>query len=221
MDAAKVLNDTIAATGFQANAPESQASDTQVDESGGIMKCFDLGDVFWKAMDGAKRRNWVAAVGGDETAAQQQWMSQAMGGTLPTAPVGKQSDPQWRGETLASLYTRSLTGFVGQGKDAASVSSKADAIRKFQLNPGLYPSPKMIVVAAGANDVKRQTAAGSLKLGKPSIFCHLEFEEFLYDPGDQQYGQTANPNDPNAHSGVKEMSCVGAGAEIWQSSRVI
>ena len=49
----------------------------------------------------------------------------------------------------------------------------------------------------------------------------LEFEEFLYKPDNQQFGETATPGAPNAHSGVKEMSCVGYAAEIWSSARLI
>lgn len=221
MKAEKALKGTIAASGFKINAIEEAATADTVDESQGIMKCFDAGDFFWK-MDPRWREKWVAAEGDDEEAARTKFVAQCRSlRKLPLAPTGMDSHPDWVGMTPDRLYTALLTGFVGQAKDAAEVKDFDAAITKFQLNRDAYRSGMMFIVSADAAKVKADMAAGKMTLGKPSIFCHLEFDEFLYQPNDRQYGNVADPADPNKHSAVKELACVGGPAEVWATGRFI
>jgi hypothetical protein len=225
MAADKVFNAVIGASGYQINAPETQASDQTVNDQGGAAKCFDVGDLFWK-MDKTLRNQWCAAVGKAEEAAQADYIAAAVAkGKPPLAPLGKEGVAPWNAMTVDRLYTAGLTGFVGMGKDAPTVASYDDAIKKFALNKSYYPSGKMFIVHADAASVNAQKAAGTLKIGKPSIFCHLEFEEFLYAESDRERGELAKMNaDGSAqeqHNGVKEMSCVGLASEIWASARLV
>lgn len=225
MAAERALNGVIAASGYTLNAPETQADAATVDEAGGIVKCFDVGDLFWK-MNAGLRAEWANAVaGGDQSAAQALFIAQCKAErALPVAPTGKAGEPPWSRMTHAELYTGGLTGFVGMGRDAGAVASFADAMRIFALNGAWYPSGAMFIVTADAAAVQAQLDLGALRLGKPSIFCHLEFEEFLYAEHDQQFGELARmtPDGRSAtetFNGIKEMSCVGYPAQIWQGAR--
>src|SRR5215475_5962824 len=103
-------------------APEEAATDQMMEESGGIMKVFDVGSMWW-SMDAQYQNAWKTKYAAEaekkftETCKAQK--------SLVTAPPGMEGKPPFKGASVGSVFTKPLSGFVGQGKDAAAVSNFA------------------------------------------------------------------------------------------------
>ena len=138
-----------------------------------------------------------------------------------TAPAGEEGKPPFKGATIPSVFTKPLNGFVGQGKDAASVGSFADAIQRFALNPGYYPSGAMFVISASAGDAKQKKNSGAVKIGKPSMFNLLNFDENVYKEDDRQYGHLADSKNPSKAGNALELTCQGYPSEIYSSAKFL
>src|SRR5258706_8511298 len=123
------------------------------------MKVYDVGSIFW-SMDRKFQKEWNDAhgAGADAVFAQDCKAAKA----LVMAPKGKENKPPFKGATVPQVFTKPVTGFVGQGKDAGAVGSFGDAIVRFALNAGAYPSKAMFVVSAGAADVKDKKNKGEI-----------------------------------------------------------
>ena len=201
-------------------APEEAASDEMMDESGGIMKVYDISS-FWWSMDKTFQDAWKAKFPAD---ADKQFIEACKAQKKPVlAPPGMENKPPFKGASMSTVFKSQLNGFVGQGKDAAGVGTFADAIARFALNPGYYPSKAMFVVAASAAEMKQKKndPAGGMKIGKPSMFNLLNFDENVYKEDDRQYGHLADPNAPGKAGNALEMTCQGMPAEIWASAKYL
>lgn len=199
-------------------APEEAASDKTIDDSGGIMKVFDVGQL-WGCMDVKYQDGWKMKY---QDKAQQKFTELCKSAKqLVVAPPGEENKPPFLGATPSTAFTKQLFGFVGQGKDAAGVASFGDAIKRFALNPGYYPSGAMFVVSAGAADVKDKKNKGEIKIGKPSIFNLLNFDENVYDENDRAYGHLADPNDPSKAGSALELTCQAYPGEIYGSAKFL
>jgi hypothetical protein len=211
-DAAKPL------TNYNICAPEEAASDQMIEDSGGIMKVFDVGSMWW-SMEPRYQDAWKAKFGGD---AEKQFTAACKAQkSLVTAPPGEETKPPFKGATVPSVFTKPLNGFVGQGKDATAVGNFADAIQRFALNPGYYPSGAMFVISAGAADVKQKKNKNEIKIGKPSIFNLLNFDENVYKEDDRQYGHLADAKDPSKPGNALELTCQGYPGEIYSSAKFL
>lgn len=140
---------------------------------------------------------------------------------LVVAPAGKEAKPPFAGAAVDAVFSKPLNGFVGQGKDATAVGSFADAITRFALNPGYYPSKAMFVVSAPASEVNDKKNRGEIKIGKPSIFNLLNFDENVYDENDRAYGHLADPADPSKPGAALELTCQGYPGEIYRSTKFL
>ena len=199
-------------------APEEAATDQMMDESGGIMKVYDVGSLWW-SMEAQYQDAWKAKFGSD---ADKRFTDACKAQKkLVVAPPGDEAKPPFRGAAVPSVFTRPLNGFVGQGKDAAAVGSFPDAIQRFALNPGYYPSQAMFVLSAPAADVKSKQKKGEIKIGKPSIFNLLNFDENVYKEDDRQYGHLADPKDPSKAGSALELTCQGYPSEIYSSAKFL
>jgi hypothetical protein len=212
VDAAKPL------VNYQICAPEEAATDKMMDESGGIMKVFDVGSMWW-SMDAKYQDAWKAKFGAD---ADKQFTNACKSQkALVTAPPGQENKPPFKGSSIDTVFTKPLSGFVGQGKDAGAVSNFADAIQRFALNPGYYPSGAMFVISAGAADVKQKKNSGAIKIGKPSMFNLLNFDENVYKEDDREYGHLADPKDASKAGNALELTCQGYPGEIYSSAKYL
>ena len=79
----------------------------------------------------------------------------------------------------------------------------------------------MFVISAGVAEVKQQMAAGTIKIGKPSIFNLLNFDENVYDEGDREFGHLADPKDPTKAGSALELTCQGYPSEIYESAKFL
>ena len=199
-------------------APEEAATDKMMDESGGIMKVFDVGSMWW-SMDGKYQDAWKAKFGAE---ADKKFTEACKAKkSLVLAPMGEETKPPFKGASITSVFSKPLNGFVGQGKDATAVSNFADAIQRFALNPGYYPSGAMFVMSAGAADVKDKKNKGEIKIGKPSMFNILNFDENVYKEDDREYGHLADAKDPSKAGNALELTCQGYPGEIFASAKYL
>jgi len=200
-------------------APEEAATDKMMDESGGIMKVYDVGGLF-RVMDKKYKDAWIAKFG-DEKAAQTQFANACKATQKPAlAPPGQENAPPFKGASVDTVFTGMLNGFVGQGKDAAGVGSFADAIQRFALNANWYPSKAMFVISAGAAEVKgNMKKPDAPKIGKPSIFNLLNFDENVYKEDDREYGHLADASGKAGNA--LELTCQDYPATIWGSAKFL
>jgi hypothetical protein len=189
-------------------------------DSGGIMKVFDVGSLWW-SMDENYQNAWKAKYpSGADAKFTEECKAQKK---LVFAPAGMENKPPFKGASIPTVFNKPLNGFVGQGKDAAAVGNFADAIQRFALQPSYYPSKAMFVVSASADVVnqKKNDPAGGMKIGKPSMFNLLNFDENVYKEDDRQYGHLADPNDPKKAGNALELTCQGYPGEIYSSAKYL
>jgi len=60
-----------------------------------------------------------------------------------------------------------------------------------------------------------------VKIGKPSMFNLLNFDENVYKEDDRQYGHLADPNDPKKAGNALELTCQGYPGEIYSSAKYL
>jgi hypothetical protein len=222
LDEAKQADAAWCLTNYTICAPEEPASDRMIEQSGGIMKVFDVEDVFKKAMDDNAKRQWVQVHGSPEAALAAFSTACKAKGALIHVPTGKESDPDFAAATPATVFTKPINGFVGQAKDATQVGTYAEAIQRFQLNPNYYPSKAMFVCNAPPSAVKDKKNRGEIKIGKPSIFNILNFDENVYDENDREFGHLADPHDTAKPGTALELTCQGyPGSDFWPSARML
>jgi hypothetical protein len=199
-------------------APEESASDKTIDDSGGIMKVYDVGNLYWQ-MAAPFQAAWKKLFNDDApNKFTDACKSQKK---LVLAPPGEENKPPFKGASVTQIYDKVLNGFVGQGKDAAAVGNFADAITRFALNPGYYPSKAMFAIFASAAEVKDKKNKNEIKIGKPSIFNLLNFDENVYDENDRAFGHLADPADPTKAGKALELTCQGYPADIWASAKFL
>ncbi len=203
-------------------APEEPATDKMIEDSKGIMKVFDVAETYKKGMSADWKAKWIA-VYGDANAASTAFTAACVNkGALVAAPPGQESNPAFAGAKPDAVFTNGINGFVGQAKDATDVGSYADAIKRFQLNPGYYPSKSMFVCNAPPSAVIAKKNRGEIQIGKPSVFNLLNFDENVYQENDRQFGRLADPNDATKPGTALELTCQGyPGAEFWPTARIL
>lgn len=222
IDEAKQANAAGCLTNYAICSPEEPASDRMIEQSGGIMKVFDVKEVYWKGMAEKYRKSWEEVYGTEAAAADAFVAACKTKGSLVLAPPGKETDLRFAGLTAPAIYSNVINGFVGQAKDATQVGSYAEAIKRFQLNPDYYRSKAMFVCNAPPSAVKDKKNRGEIKIGKPSIFNILNFDENVYDENDREFGHLADPHDAAKPGTALELTCQGfPGSEFWPSARLL
>lgn len=192
---------TVGLIDYAQMGPEELVTEQVLDETRGVMKVYDLGDLFERSMSPPTKDLWRNSGGGKEgfiAACKAQ-------GTLAVAPPG--GNPLTANLTVKDAFPSAISGFVGLGKDAGEAHTFAEAIQRFALAPKWYPSGAMLASHATAGDLKPLIAAGKTKIGKPSIFYLLRFDENTYEPKDRIFGHLADPNDPTKPGSALELQC--------------
>ena len=206
-----------------ASGPEEPATPAMIDASGGIMKVYDVGAAFTSGMIRAVQDLWVGVYGSKDAARDAFVTAAKAAGALVALPASLASDPTLAHHTPPTVFVNPINGFVGQGKDATGVTSFSVAIQRFALNPGYYPSGAMFACTAPATEVKAEMAApGGAKIGKPSLFNLLHFDENVYDENDRSYGHLADPTNPHAAGSALELTCLGyPGRDFWGKATLL
>ena len=79
----------------------------------------------------------------------------------------------------------------------------------------------MFVVSASAADVKDKKNKGEIKIGKPSIFNLLNFDENVYKEDDREYGHLADPGDATKAGNALELTVQGYRVRSDASARFL
>ncbi len=177
-------------------APEEEATGELLDRIGGVYKAFDAGDIYSK-MDPALKGIWEAHGG------LAAWMGRVTDGQgIPLAPPGAEADPAVQPFVTRAqpAYPGTVSGFISTAnalKNAQIVAGdKAKVLDLLALQPGRYPTAKMILASMGAAGAGSQRAATAgapkpARLGKPSMFYLIAFPENVYDARNREHGVTA------------------------------
>lgn len=183
--------------------PEEQVTGEVLDTTRGVMKVFDIGDLFKKDMAPDLKKAWTDNWGGE-----QAFVAECKAqGTLAVVPHREAGNPLYAKYTVATAFPNPIRGFVGLGRDAAAAQSFEEAIVRYALKREWYGSGVMLSSYATAGDVKAELP--NLKLGKPSVFYLLRFDENTYEEKDRVFGHLADPVDPTKPGSALELQCMG------------
>ncbi len=209
---------------YGAASIEEPATPSMIAASKGIMKVYDVGAAFSKGMSEPLKAVWLKRFGDDPKAAEAAFVTACKAANgLVTAPLGEERNPKFAGFSPATAFTGGISGFVGQAKDMAGVTGYNIALQRFALKADYYPSGAMFACTADVAQVQAEMAKpDGAKLGKPSIFNLLHFDENTYDEKDREFGHLADPNDPSKAGTALEMSCVGfPGVDFWGKAKLL
>lgn len=213
IDATNVLWDLNFCSGFKAFAVEDRPPPTDAIKTGkGLARVFKVNDVWGRAIPPAMKQEYATHVGKATPAeAQSVWSAKCIADKkLPELPG-------------ADMYTNPVHGFMALGTSAQGVSTKQGAVDAFALTADYATEPAIILCTISGEQVEEQAKAGK-SVGKPSIFNHLEFDEFLYAAHDSQFGELAKMDGNTAteeHNGKKEVKVTAFPPSIWKSGKVI
>ena len=193
---------TGALSNYKHMGPEELVAPELLDTTRGVMKVYDVGSLYEKSMDAPFQQVWTQKGGGKEgfiAACKAK-------GSLALLPDAAAADPLYVGTDVAQVFPKMANGFVGLGKDAGAANSFQEAITRFALKDSYYPSGVMFSSFATATDVKAELP--NMKMGKPSIFYLLNFDENTYDEKDRVFGHLADPADPSKPGSALELQCI-------------
>jgi hypothetical protein len=203
--------------------PEELVSDEVMSDSAGVMKVFDVGQLFDASMSPSTRDAWNSRGGGQAgfvAACRAAGTLVALPPQAVASPAGSAAVSAGDGgaaaaepaKTLAEHFPKQHFGFVGVGKDYAKATSFEEAIVHFQLAREYYPSATMLACHTPADVVKSMMP--KLKIGKPSIFYLLAFNENTYQEQDRVFGHLADKDDPSKPGEALELQVQGLPYEL-------
>jgi|GEM_PF-1681791 len=179
-----------------------------------VYKAYDLA-VIWEKGNDLFRAAW-GAVGG-----QEAWMEACTSAKgVVVSPPAVEGAPPGPGLTVEQAFTGQHFGFVGVMPKGQSVPSTfAEAISALALDKKYYGSKKMIVGRASPAAVNAVIAGK--KIGKPSIFNLLTFNEQTYDITNRTFGCLADPANPEKPGTMLELQVQGISVSEFMNGDLI